>query len=227
MVLTTEQRDISLEISYIYAWKTGPEDILEAAAQCFAQRGYCATTFEQIAACLNCTTGRIFHYYSNKTDLFLDVHRVAVKAFFDDILPIYHEDVSPFERFCKMAVGHMHTMFRTLAFQMVVREGIENYIRGATTTEQRQNMEEIVRARKTYSAYYRKLMIACKETGELKFKDAGVAIQLFFMTLNAPAFCRHGFWLNNQDQEQLIQNIVTQAITGLGADKNKIKFERG
>ncbi len=211
-------------ISSVYAWETGPEDILDAAAHCFAQGGYCGTTFEQIANRLECTTGRVFHYYSNKTDLFLDVHRVAVGAVFTEVLPIYSYDMPAFNRLCRMSYEHVKIMFETLPFQMVVREGIENYIRGATTSEQREKMEEIIQARKAYSSYFRDLLVTSKASGELKFGEVGIAVQLLFMTLNAPAFCRSDFWQKHPDNLEITKQIVTHAITGLGAHKDMIKL---
>src|SRR3546814_16938968 len=47
--------------------------ILEAAAGAFMERGYAATTLDDIAALLGNTKGQIYHYYRRKLDLYFDV----------------------------------------------------------------------------------------------------------------------------------------------------------
>ncbi len=49
---------------------TGNVVILETAAQCFMEQGFATTSIDDVARRMGSTKGRIYHYYSSKTDLF-------------------------------------------------------------------------------------------------------------------------------------------------------------
>jgi AcrR family transcriptional regulator len=59
--------------------KAGRALVLEAAANAFMERGYSATTLDDIAILLGTTKGQIYHYYRSKLDLYFDV---GVGAFY-------------------------------------------------------------------------------------------------------------------------------------------------
>ncbi len=46
------------------------EEILAAAAQCFSQQGFAATSIDSVARFLGSTKGRVYHYFPSKLDLF-------------------------------------------------------------------------------------------------------------------------------------------------------------
>ena len=52
--------------------------ILEAAARCFHERGYAATSIDDVARALNSTKGRIYHHFESKADLFAEIGRAHV-----------------------------------------------------------------------------------------------------------------------------------------------------
>jgi len=49
--------------------------IIEAACQCFAERGYFKTSNQDIARAAGLTTGALYHYFDSKAELFAAVHR--------------------------------------------------------------------------------------------------------------------------------------------------------
>src|SRR4029078_7144159 len=63
-------------------------DILRAAAICFMQRGYAASSIDDVARRLGSTKGRIYHHYPSKADLFADVFRVGMDMNFAAIEPV-------------------------------------------------------------------------------------------------------------------------------------------
>lgn len=48
--------------------------ILRSARECFATRGFEATTNRQLAEAAGLTTGAIYHYFGSKTDLYVEAH---------------------------------------------------------------------------------------------------------------------------------------------------------
>ena len=109
-------------------------DILEAAAHCFMERGYSATSIDDVARRLGATKGRIYHHYSSKSDLFADVFRFGMEMNYKAIEPLRHSREKAVERWRKMAFVHVVQMITKRQFQRVVWEGVEMHLRGAIIT---------------------------------------------------------------------------------------------
>ena len=62
-------------------------DILGAAARCFMERGYTATSIDDVARSLGATKGRIYHHFPSKADLFAEVFRAGMDMNFAAIEP--------------------------------------------------------------------------------------------------------------------------------------------
>ncbi len=201
----------------------GQMDILRMAAKCFAERGYNATSIDDVARRLGCTKGRIYHFFASKADLFFGVYRVGMDTCFDAIRKNYESDASAFEKLQKMSLCHTITMMKTKSFQRVVREGVEIHVRGATTPEQRDTLEELLEIRENYSLIFKEIMEKARDDGDLSFPNLGVAVQLIFMSLNSPVYWykeRPG--QTEEEIKKLAHEVVVYALTGLGADRGRI-----
>ena len=62
------------------------QDILNHALYLFAIKGYSAVTMDEIANECKCSHGLIFHYFSNKENLFHDLMETVVDEIFKDIV---------------------------------------------------------------------------------------------------------------------------------------------
>ena len=62
--------------------------VLQAAADCFMDAGFSATSIDDVAARLGATKGRVYHYYRSKADLFFDVHRTGMRINLSTIEPL-------------------------------------------------------------------------------------------------------------------------------------------
>lgn len=195
-------------------------DILEAAAHCFMERGYAATSIDDVARRLGATKGRIYHHYSSKSDLFADVFRSGMEMNYQAIEPIRQSGESAADRWRKMAFVHVVQMIATRQFQRVVWEGVEMHLRGATTPEQRTVFAELLQSRSRYSDIFRDLLAEAREDGDMAFENLGIANQLVFITLNSPIF-----WYSpragetERDRQEIAQQIVAFAMHGLGVKK--------
>ncbi len=74
------------------------EDIFEAALQCFNEAGFSSTTMESIAAKANISKGGMYHYFSSKKDLFLNLFRYRMNKYFDEMKSYLDKDDSPEQR---------------------------------------------------------------------------------------------------------------------------------
>jgi len=195
-------------------------DILEAAAHCFMERGYAATSIDDVARRLGATKGRIYHHYPSKADLFADVFRSGMEMNYQAIEPIRQSKESAVERWRKMAFVHVVQMIATRQFQRVVWEGVEMHLRGATTPEQRTVFAELLESRSRYSDIFRDLLAEARDDGDMTFENLGIANQLVLITLNSPIF-----WYSpragetEHDRREIAQQIVAFAMHGLGTKK--------
>ena len=193
-------------------------DILRAAAACFMARGYTASSIDDVARSLGSTKGRIYHHYPSKADLFADVFRAGMDMNFAAIASARAPSGPAVKRWRALATIHCGQMIRTKPFQRVVWEGVELYLRGATTPEQREEFARLMQYREDYGRIFRNAIAAARDEDAMRFDDLGIAEQLMFMTLNSPLF-----WYTprpgetERDIEAIVTQIVTFAARGLGA----------
>lgn len=199
------------------------EDILNAAAHCFMDRGYSATSIDDVARRLGATKGRIYHHYRSKADLFFDVFRYGMQMNFDVVTPIADSPRPTLEKLRDMTKTHCVAMIRTQHFQRCVWEGVELLQRGATTPEQREVLIELQAMRDNYAEIFRTVLEAAKREGIAAFESSSIALQLMFMSLNSPLF-----WYREREGQDAstIEHIASQctlfALRGLGMKEELI-----
>lgn len=192
-------------------------EILRAAANCFMQRGYTASSIDDVARSLGATKGMIYHHYPSKADMFADVFRVGMEMNFAAIEPYRSLSGSAAQRWREMALVHVIQMITTKPFQRVVWEGVSMYLRGATTPEQRTVFEDLLEYRRTYGCIFRDLIAKARDEGDFQFESIGLTEQVMFLTLNSPLF-----WYSprpgetGKDIEKIASQVVTFAYRGLG-----------
>lgn len=194
-----------------------PADILQAAARCFAERGYAATSIDDVARSLGATKGRIYHYFSSKADLFAAVFRAGMEMNYAAVEPYRRLPGRAADRWWKMAFAHAVQMMVTKPFQCAVWEGVELHLRGATTPGQRSALHELIETRASYGNIFRETIAEARARGDFSFDNLSIANQLMFMTLNSPIF-----WYSPRpgetraDIEELARQVVVCALRGLG-----------
>ncbi|MBX3578873.1 MAG: TetR family transcriptional regulator [Rhizobiaceae bacterium] len=193
-------------------------DILQAAATCFAERGYAQTSIDDVARRLSATKGRIYHHYPSKADLFADVFRTGMDMNHAAVEPHRRSAGSPLDRWRGMARAHVRQMIETKAFQRAVWEGVEMHLRGATTPEQRDELTRLSAYRDEYGNIFRAVLAEGRAQGVFHFEHIGIANQLALMTLNSPIF-----WYkprpreSERDVARIVEQVVVCALRGLGA----------
>lgn len=192
-------------------------DILRAAATCFMERGYTASSIDDVARSLGATKGRIYHHYPSKADLFAGVFRVGMEMNYAAIEPVRSLPGRAAERWRRMALVHTIQMIRTKPFQRVVWEGVSMYLRGATTPEQRTVFAELLEYRRRYGCIFRDTIAQARDEGDFQFESIGLTEQVMFLTLNSPLF-----WYSPRpgeteaDIEHIAVQVVDFAYRGLG-----------
>lgn len=199
-------------------------DILRAAAQCFMERGYSATSIDDVARSLGATKGRIYHHFPSKADLFAEVFRVGMEMNYHAVRPYVDTPGPALPRWRRMAMAHVLQMMNTKPFQRAVWIGVEMHLRGATTPEQRVVFNELIEYRTQYGNLFRATLLQGREEGVFRFENLSITNQLMFMALNSPIF-----WYSPRtgetraDIETLARQVVDYALGGLRNAQDKTK----
>lgn len=182
-------------------------DILRAAAACFMERGYAATSIDDVARRLGATKGRIYHHFHSKADLFAEVFRMGMDLNYAAVEPYVHQPGPALPRWHSMATAHVMQMMLTKPFQRAVWIGVEMHLRGATTPEQRKALNSLIEYRTAYGELFRATLLQGRAEGVFSFENLSITNQLMFMALNSPIF-----WYSPRPGE-------TRADTGKVADQ--------
>ncbi|MGE0500742.1 MAG: TetR/AcrR family transcriptional regulator [Rhizobiaceae bacterium] len=192
-------------------------DILRAAAECFMERGYNATSIDDVARRLGATKGRIYHHFHSKADLFAEVYRTGMEMNYAAIEPLRTQSLPTIEKWRRMATAHTYQMIRTRPFQRAVWEGVELTLRGATTPEQRKVLGELLEYRTQYGNMFREVIAQGEREGRMRFPNLSIANQMAMMTLNSPIF-----WYSTRpgetedDLASIVAQVVQCSLRGLG-----------
>lgn len=162
----------------------GRDAILAAAADAFMERGYTATTIDDIADRLGATKGRVYHYYRSKADIFLDIHRYAMQRMLETVTPIAEGAGAPTERMAAMARAHALLIMTSFPFQRVSVQGLERHVAGRATERQRAALDGIIRMRDQYEALFVGVLTAGVASGTFPPMQPRSAVKPILGALN-------------------------------------------
>ncbi|MCV0396737.1 MAG: TetR/AcrR family transcriptional regulator [Rhizobiaceae bacterium] len=152
--------------------------VIEQAAICFMEKGYHATSVDDVARRLGCSKGRVYHYCPTKTDLFFEVHREGMRRLFEAIEPALRTPGSSLEVLRAMLVAHAGAMLRHHHFETVVAQGVQIHRFGATTPDQRATLSELIASRDTFENLFKKQIAAARDDGHLGDVDVSIAAKV-------------------------------------------------
>jgi len=163
---------------------TGNVVILETAAQCFMEQGFSTTSIDDVARRMGSTKGRIYHYYSSKTDLFFDVHREGMDRLFKAVEPVMTLNGSGLHRLEEMLMAHALAMMTNVAFEAVVVQGVHMHKLAATTPDQRRTLNELISIRRRFEDLFKQVIREGIEDGSIRQVDVSVAAKAVLGAIN-------------------------------------------
>lgn len=200
--------------------ETGKEAIVFAAADCFMESGFKATSIDDVADRLGATKGRIYHYYRSKADLFFEVHRRGMAINLETIEPIAARPGDPVAKLADMSRAHIRTMLDFINFQRVVMQGVEMHLAGATTPDQRRQLELLMAERVGYEELFRKVLLDGRKRGVFGFENVSFASKAVLAILNNPVL-----WYRRRDDENdaarrsIVEEFTAYALACVGAGR--------
>lgn len=199
--------------------KNGNAELLQAAAECFMEQGFHATSIDDVARRLGATKGRVYHYYRSKTDLFFDVHREGMRRNFEAVRPVVRGPEPGGVRLRAMFLRHALSMMDNLAFETVVVQGVHMHRLAATTPEQRRVLNELMTIRNDFEALFKSVAYEGVEDGSIKAPDVSIAIKAALGALNwICIWYRPRSGETEDDRLILAEKIVDTIMHGLAAE---------
>lgn len=194
------------------------KEILDAAAAAFMQKGYAATSIDDVAALLGATKGRVYHHFRSKTDLFFEVHKQAMAMDLQAVRDSMQGLASPIARLHAMARAHLLVVMREIAYQCVVVQGLEMHQAGQTTALQRKTLRDILALRDDYETLFAEQIAAAVAAGEIPAQDVRVVVKAFLGSLNwTTIWYRPRRAQGDGEREALAGAIADFVVRGLGA----------
>lgn len=121
------------------------QEIIESAISIIGEKGYHATTMEEIANNLLMTKGSIYYYFKDKQDLLYQSQVMILENSIENIQNIIDQDLPIKEKFHKMMYIHIEYLIRErTAFGIGTRP--EQFFEG-------EQLESVLGLRKTYSKF--------------------------------------------------------------------------
>ena len=127
------------------------EDILLAASQAFMERGFAATSIDDVAGRLGSTKGRVYHHFRSKADLFIHLQQWAIEHLMARIGPIAsRDDLHPQAKLHSMAYEHTILIATGYGFESAAVLGREAALLNIKSTAQHKALRKVIEARDQY-----------------------------------------------------------------------------
>lgn len=195
----------------------GAPEILQAAAHCFKENGFAATSIDDVARALGATKGMVYHHYRSKTDLFFAVYRRGMELNEQAVAPHINSDNPPLLKLARMGLAHGLVLMAEQPFQRVLAQGVAMHQTGSTTAAQRETLLDLIAIRKRYEALFREAIEATAQAEKLSIGSLSIATKSFLAVMNSTVF-----WYTPQndatvaDQRAIAADQLTYALRGLG-----------
>ncbi|MGI9355509.1 MAG: TetR family transcriptional regulator [Rhizobiaceae bacterium] len=200
------------------ASRGSPTAIMSAAAECFRENGFAATSIDDVARSLGATKGMIYHHFRSKTDLFFAVYQRGMELNFEAIEPYGNHDGPALDRLALMSLAHAVVLMEHQAFQRVLGQGVAMHQQGSTTAAQRETLAELIKVRDSYEATFRAAIEDAAKQEGFVVEDASLASKSVLAVLNSTVF-----WYTpreadaHHEQHTIARQLVGYALRGLGA----------
>tara|TARA_R110002012_G_scaffold91404_2_gene222586 strand:+ start:6634 stop:7296 length:663 start_codon:yes stop_codon:yes gene_type:complete len=192
------------------------QQIIDAAAQCFMHKGLDKATMDDIADVLNATKGRVYHHFRSKNAIYFAVHRQAMQYCFDAVAPVLALSVACDKKLEAMATAHARVMMDTLPYQRSIRLGVEIYLRGSTTEDERAVLTELIGLRNDYEDLYRDVLRAGVAQGVLRVPNIEIASRAIMGALNGLVdWYRVRPEQTDADRDMIAQTLAKAVVNGM------------
>jgi AcrR family transcriptional regulator len=161
------------------------DDILKAAATAFNERGYEATSIDDVADLLGASKGRIYHYYRSKADIFLDLHLESLRVLIERVSAIASATgLNPTDRVRQMCVAHAIVVMTRISYQKATMLGLNRFLLSVSAPYQDAARQRVNDLRDEYENLFVAAIAQGVETGEFRRMEPRFATKPLLGALN-------------------------------------------
>lgn len=196
--------------------RASAEEILAAAAKAFAERGYAATSIDDVADVLGSTKGRIYHYYRSKGELFFRIHMQAIEWALEAVEPTANSPfLSPSAKLNEMVRRHVMHMIERVDFMAPAQLHTEmNLAREGRNQDADTGI--VFDLRRRFEMCYQDVIKAGIEAGEFRDVDPVLMTRAVLGTVNWMTVWYHpGTSPDAFDDERIAIELADYALRGL------------
>jgi len=192
-------------------------DILNAAAIAFNDRGYGATSIDDVADQLGATKGRIYHYYRSKTDIFLDIHIESLHVLLNRVGDVVRDQtLNPQQRMHQMCRIHATVVMTQMAYQKTTMLGVNRFLLSISAPYQQEARAKINALRDEYEALFVEAIAEGSKQGVFKQIPPRVATKPLLGALNcAPVWCEEDLARGDVSIESVADCLADYCVAGL------------
>ncbi len=159
-------------------------EILDAAAKAFSERGYAATSIDDVADVLGCTKGRIYHYFRTKGELFIGIHHQGLEWALEAVGPTAErEDLEPADKLREMVRRHAMHMIDHYTYMGPGQFQIELSL-ASEGRNQDAAMAKILKMRRRFEDYFLKVVKDGIAAGAFRDTDAKLVTKAVLGSVN-------------------------------------------
>ncbi len=192
------------------------EAILYAGALCFMEKGFAATSIDDIAERIGATKGMVYHYFSSKGELFIEIQQKGMDALFRVINPFLQKNLSPLEQFTAMCRAHVRTLLETQPYQRTLSEGVHMHLRHKGNLAQGEQLKQVQRRRVEYEEIFLNVFMEGVKKQQLHAKNPRLAVRLILAGFNSViAWYQPRENETHDDREAFIATVVNTVLHGV------------
>lgn len=193
-------------------------EILDAAAECFMEQGFHATSIDVVARRMNATKGRVYHHYQSKVDLFFDVHRLGLEILLSSVHSAAQIKGNALEVLGGMMKSYALALFGNHTYESVCIQGVQLHRFGALTPRQRDELDTIIQKRDEIETQFKKQVAAAQGEKLLAGRDISISVKALLGALNwSLIWYRPDLDSSPEGRDRLATTMVDTLLFGLVA----------
>ncbi len=158
-------------------WQKRRDEVVDIAAQVFAERGYHRTTIDDLVEATGLTRGGLYHYISGKQELVIQIHQRFIEPLLDEAEQIAAEG-RPADETLRLLGEALMRDIATYTDQVTV------FLHEWRVIEHDPAWAKIRRARKRFEAVIEEVLRRGVEEGTFEVRDVRLTVLAFLGMIN-------------------------------------------
>lgn len=186
------------------------ELILTAAREVFFEKGYHDATSEEIAKRAGVGKGTLYQYFESKQEIFLEMHRLYIEQYGDQIGACIDETSSFEENLRRIVHFHMENIHNMVQYSVRILADM-----AYTFAKKDHNMEIAREARNKVETVLRQLILTGQERGDIRVIDTQLMLYFIAGIFMGMAHLVVSKNLSESQKTQMEEEIVQSILHGI------------